>query len=228
MAKTRQTTSNGQDKATPKRAPKNRIEGVVDPPTGPAPELDIPPDPFDPETFKRDQAFDAGMGIHDLLTHIPTRKSPAPEWWFRTHPDPQYTAAFPFLELKSSSDLFLLAPQVAKAMATEPCLKIKGVTLAVNHDQEPFVLHYRIPGVDGRTDLWMNSMGVAIDTAKHTWVRCFPKSSYYHVQTSDMQRSEPTWPDLSLRDVMQMAFGENLIDDLNDPRLKILRGQSSK
>ena len=76
---------------------------------------------------------------------------------------------------------------------------------------------------------WSESALRVIDQAKSEWIRHQRKNSKttgYITITADMPEvmGEPAWPKESFEEILELAFGDKIIEDLEHPVFKTLRG----
>jgi hypothetical protein len=97
----------------------------------------------------------------------------------------------------------------------------------INRNGGPFLWPIRLPGSDGRSNQWWDGARAAAAFAKDRWVRCWANLAMnsYDAVIATAFVPEPNWPDLSLRDLLHLAFKDRLIDRHDHPILKALRGR---
>jgi hypothetical protein len=98
---------------------------------------------------------------------------------------------------------------------------------AVNRQGVLFLWPIRLPGPDGRVDEWSRTALEAAQMATKGWVRVTANLSLgaYEVFQATGQLPEPEWPNLPFPDVLRIAFKDRLIDNLDHPVLRRLRGE---
>src|SRR5262245_34601773 len=98
----------------------------------------------------------------------------------------------------------------------------------MNRQNVLFVWPVRLPGPDGKLDDWNRSALEAAAMAETQWVRVasnIPLGAY-DVFTATANWPEPSWPDLTLEEILRVAFKKRSIESLDDPTLKRLRGEA--
>jgi hypothetical protein len=183
------------------------------------------PDPFDPESLRLPQDFSAALGVKKALLTVPIRR-PAREWFIRVHPDPQYHLQTAVIELKEVGELYLVSQHLWPDLAGESTFTTKMLFLAINRQQVLFFWPVRLPGTDGRVDTWSKSALEAAQMAMHSWVRVTPDQSLgaYNVFYADHPR-DPVWPELSMQELLRIAFKDRYVDTLDHIILRQLRGE---
>jgi hypothetical protein len=181
-------------------------------------------DPFNLDSLRLGQDFETAVGVRKLITTIPVRK-PSKEWFVRTHPDSAYRLQTAVIELKEDRETYLVA-QALRSELAEPTFSPRLLVPAINRQGVLFVWPIRLPGADGRIDHWSRSAMEAADEAKSRWVRVTSNMSLgaYEVSVAAGQIPEPVWPPLSMQEIINIAFRDQMISDWSHPVLKRLRG----
>jgi hypothetical protein len=184
------------------------------------------PDPFDPAALRLSTDFAASVGVKKALLTVPVRK-PDRSWFVRVHPDPAYHLPTAVIELKEDRETYLVAPVLWPDLATEPALSPRLLFPAVNRQGVLFIWPIRLPGADGRLDEWSRTALEAAARSQKVWVRVAANLSLgaYDVFEASGQLSEPDWPATPLNELLRVAFKDRLIESLNHPVLRRLRGE---
>jgi len=148
-------------------------------------------------------------------------------WWCRVHPDERYSIATAVVELKEERETYLVAQTLWPELATEATFSPRMLFTSVNRQGVLFLWPVRLPGPDGRTDPWSQSAMEAANMARKAWVRVTANSALgaYEVFETSTNLTDPDWPTLPLRDILRVAFKGKLIDKLDHPVLRRLRGE---
>jgi hypothetical protein len=183
-------------------------------------------DPFDLNSLRLSQDFASAVGVQKLIMTVPVRK-PSKEWFVRTHPDPDYRLSTAVLELKEDREVYLVAPGLWSGLASETTFSPRMLVTAINRQGVLFLWPIRLPGPDGKVDDWNRSALAAADEARSGWVRITANMSLgaYDVAVATGQIDQPAWPDISLQEIIRIAFRDKMIDDWNHPVLQRLRGE---
>ena len=90
-----------------------------------------------------------------------------------------------------------------------------------------FLWPVRLPGSDGRVDDWSRTALEAAQLAVKTWCRVTANMALggYEVFQATGQLPEPEWPDLTLQQILRVAFKDRFITALDHPVLRKLRGE---
>lgn len=189
-------------------------------------------DPFDPAAFSvSPQALTAvqgDLGVVPLLTGISVKK-PDKQAFFRAHPSPDYSLVAPLLELKEERETYLVSPAVAVMLPGD--VTLKQLILCQTRQGALFLWPVPVPPPPGtkgaQRNEWHDSARQVLTTAYRSWVRMTADmaSGRYNVAIANGITVEPLWPEQSMRDLLELAFGrERLITELGHPLVKRLLG----
>jgi hypothetical protein len=183
------------------------------------------PDPFSPENLRLSEAYKDTIPIKKLLTTIPVCK-PGPQDFVRVHPSPEYRENFPLLELKADREEYIVATKLVPQLFGE--FANKTLFLAITKQGDPFFWPVRLPSPEGRDTGWARSAREAADRATRTWIRIRANmhlGAYDIFEAGDgVEFGEPEWPALSFWDLIKIAFKDHLIENVDHPVVKRLRG----
>src|SRR5262245_26186474 len=184
------------------------------------------PDPFDPESLRLSQDFNASMGVRKALLSVPVRK-PDKSWFVRVHPDPVYRLQTAVIELKEDRETYLVARHLWSDLATEATFKPKLLATAINRQNVVFIWEVNLPRADGRVDEWARTALEALNRASTGWVRMAANMALgaYDVFGAPGQLGDPTWPETPFPELLKVAFKDRFINDLNHLVLRRLRGE---
>jgi len=188
-------------------------------------------DELDLGRFRIDQAVEDHAGGKKLLTTIPVRK-PSKEHWIRTHPDSAFWFSTWLIELKEAGEFYLVEPEIRSLLLNcdEKCLVRKLLIPSQNRQGDIFVWPIRIPAVDETLDAWSRSSLEGARLAKRKWIRIVSNKSLgaYEIIERDGIGSELKWPELTMGEIMKVAFKDKIISDPDHPVLCELLGREAK
>jgi len=160
--------------------------------------------------------------VEAVLSRVPVRK-PSKEWFFRIHPE--YSLDSLVLELKEDGETLLLAPAIRGALLEEKCASIRTLRLGVNRQGTPFIWPVRQP-TEGRRDSWATSSLDAIQLAETCWTRMQADTSLGAYRLTKAKVDDvPRWPKEPFNELLRVAFNGAVVDSLDHPALKKLRGE---
>jgi hypothetical protein len=182
------------------------------------------PDPFDPETLRLSQDFAAMANVEQVLNTVPVRK-PGRQDFVRTHSDPAYRLVTTTLVLEDGSETYLIAPGMRNHLLGE--YKPVELVTAIMRQGTVFLWPLKLPDDTGRSNSWNDSARYAADVAQEKWVRVSSDMSLgaYRVFVASGELAEPEWPDVPMRDLLEIAFRGRIIDSPDHPVLRSLRGE---
>src|SRR5215475_2259485 len=182
------------------------------------------PDPFNPTNLRLSQSFIETAGVKKLLTTIPVRK-PRPQDFIRVHPDPAYRENFPIIELKDEREEYIVVAELVPELMGE--FVTKTLFTAINRQGTVFFWPIRLPSPDGKDLDWWRSGREAAELATKSWIRTRANVNLgaYDIFKAESVIADPEWPKLGFWELIKIAFRDHLIDRLDHPVIKRLRGQ---
>jgi hypothetical protein len=186
-------------------------------------ETRIPDDPFDLANLRLPQSFVESAGVKKLLTTVPVRK-PNPQDFVRVHPSSEYRAPLAIIDLKDDREIYLVPKSIANELPGE--FVMVTIFTAINRQGVVFLWPVRLPAADGRSNDWHKSAADAADRATRRWLRIKANMSLgaYEMFEAASSIPDPEWPELSFQELLRIAFRDRLIDRLDHPVIKRLRG----
>ena len=180
------------------------------------------PDPFDPIALRVSPNFEA-VAVKRVIVAVPVRK-PKRQEFVRVHPDEAYRLETAVVELAEERETYLVVPALLEALADE--VRLVRLYLAVPRGGGPFFWPVPLPGPDGRRNPWHEAAERAALEAARRWVRVKANmaAGSYDIDVAVAAIGEPEWPELPMRELLKLAFGERMIASLDHPVVKRLRG----
>ncbi len=178
---------------------------------------------IDFNALRLNQDYTQAAGVEKLLTTVPVRK-PSKTEFIRVHPEMQFLTML--LDLKEDRESYLVSPEllvhlsgIAVRVALKPAINRQGVL---------FLWPLRLPGEDGRSNLWHESAWEAAGLAVNRWVslRANMGLNAYDIYRGAETLSEPQWPDKSMEEILDVAFRGRFIGDPEHPVIKRLQGRA--
>ena len=182
------------------------------------------PDPFNPTNLRLSQSFVETAGVKKLLTTVPVRK-PSPQDFVRVHPDPAYRENFPIIELKDEREEYIVVAELVPVLVGE--FVTKTLFTAINRQGTVFFWPVRLPSPDGKNLDWWRSSREAAELAMKSWIRVRANMNLgaYDIFQAASVISDPEWPQLGFWELIKIAFRDHLVDRIDHPVIKRLRGQ---
>lgn len=217
---------------------KSRVSSTLAPTNGEhdelAPEVSLPtpsataptPDPFDPAQYRLSPNLSAAAGVKRMQLTIPVGNPPKSRF-VRTHPLDKYAMTAAVIDLKDDRETFLIIPEMVEELAAEPTLAIKRLTTGIDKQGSLFIWAVRLPGPDGRSNSWSESALQAVEIARKHWVRVSAnmQAGGYDLLQATGNIPDPEWPEMSFREILSTAFKGKLVDSLDHPVIRRLRGE---
>jgi hypothetical protein len=181
------------------------------------------PDPFDLDGLRLSQNFVETAGVRRLLTTVPVRR-PNPQDFVRVHAGGDYRMDVLMVDLKDEREHFLVRPELAGELAGETVMK--SLFAAISRQGVVFLWPVHIPLADGKQLEWWRSQREAAELAMSRWIRVKANMSLgaYEMFEAQGVMSEPTWPDASFQELIRIAFRDRMIDRVDHPVIRRLRG----
>ena len=146
----------------------------------------------------------------------------------RTHTDREaYWLDTFVIELKEDREVYFVSPELWPALAGESTFSPRQLVRAVSRDGTPFLWPIRLPGPDGKLDSWSQSTTEAAILAQTSWVRVAANMALgaYDLFEATGIDAEPNWPRESMSELLRVAFRGKLIEEMDHPVLRRLRGE---
>ncbi len=174
--------------------------------------------------LRLDQNFESIIGVQQVLTSVRVRK-PNNQEWFRVHPSKDMRLQSTVLRLKEEGEYYLIHRDLREALWDE--IQPVMIFTAINHDGAVFLWPVRLPKGDGRTDQFMASDIAIAKLAESKWTRrqWVPENKSHKVSTANGLTDFPVWPDTTFQKLIETAFQDKFIRDLDHPILRRLRGE---
>jgi hypothetical protein len=188
------------------------------------PKKDKTDNPFaDLDSLRLSQDFGAEIGVAKALVRVPVRRPTRTEF-IRVRDDEAYRMETSILENKEERETFLVAPDVRDQLPGDwapvrlvTCISRQGVV---------FLWPLKLTPADGRSNPWYDS---AIEGARHAvdgWVKIAADMHLgaYQVYNALGDLPEPAWPEYTFAQLLEVAFRDRFIRDMNHPAIQRLLG----
>lgn len=184
-----------------------------------------PPDPFDPASLRLGADYSAGLGVRKVISTIPNRK-PNKSEWFRVRPGEEWRLQTAVLELEKGVErsTYLVAQSLWPDLSGE--ISPAVLLTCVNRANDLFVWRVKLPGADGRSNTWTDSALQIVGAAERSWCRMVSDTAngiYTHYEPTT-ELPDPQWPALTFHEIVRIAFRGRMIDSLDHPVIRELRG----
>ena len=141
------------------------------------------------------------------------------------HPDKAYRLAVALIDFRDERDaVYLIAPNVAKEMPGE--FVMSTIYTTITRQSVVLLWPVRLPPSDGRHNEWHRSAAEAAELAMKRWIRVKanqPLGAYEMFEAAGTI-PDPEWPRETMREPLKIAFSDRLVDSLDHPVIRRLRG----
>jgi hypothetical protein len=164
---------------------------------------------LDLDSIRLPQDFGAELGVKKILDRMPVRR-PDRQWFIRVHPGKRIETFV--LELKDVNETYLVLGEARRVLPEE--LAAKVLYLAITRQNNPFFWPIRLPDPSGRLDDWNQSAMGAAKRAETKWisVKANRHAGAYDVYEATAEGlPEPEWPEMSLEELLTIAFKNRII-----------------
>lgn len=162
------------------------------------------------------QNFGETLGVKKVLTTVPVGR-PSKDRFFRTHPSPSWVFPAWILENKVSGETYLVSAEVASVLGG----LVRAVELytAIDRQNNVFFIPIPLPGPNGVRNPWHESLLQAVMRARLIWLRITANKDLggYEIFEAAAKLPEPIWPDITLDELLAIAFRGRIITNPDHP-----------
>ena len=172
-----------------------------------------------------DQSID--LGVTTEYTVIPVR-NPKPSEFFMCMADEEYSMDAHILSLKTENEWYMIDPDILPEIQLESQLRVMTLYVCVTMNYSPFVTCIPQPDEMGKINSWHTSGHRTMEEAKLCWVRRqadIANGGYVITKAMNAKLPDPKWPTITLSEIIDRAFDNFYINDIQHPVLQRLRGE---
>jgi hypothetical protein len=182
-------------------------------------------DPFDPEMLRTATTVD--VEVEQVLTTVPVRKPKRTEF-FRVHPGADYVLDIYITERDTGmeKETYLVLPNF-QPLVVEELRKVRLFTTITKHGTV-LLWPVKLPGDDdSKSRRIADSALTGAEQAKTLWTKLAwdRMLGAYTMFRAKGDLGEPQWPEKSFRDLLEIAFRNNIIDRADHPFIRELNGE---
>jgi hypothetical protein len=200
-----------------------------------APESASPPQPASLSEFETELELEAFRVDQDFAQHIQTVKKPISipvgrphnQEWICFHPNKSWRIVVNLLEDRINRRFYLVARHLFPEVMSDLRPKLL-VAYAVRRDSSWGLWPIRVKGERGDLDSYSESLHGILGQYSGQWIRVLtdqPGGVYVPVVTENVEAPVPRWPDGGFQYLFQLAFKNRVINGLDHPILRGLRGE---
>ena len=182
------------------------------------------PGSLDLGKYRISTGYGETLGSKKLITHVSVGKPGKGRFFRSSKADPNSINVYLY-EDKAENTFHLVSPEVADVLGN----LVRGMTLhlAIDRANNPFLIPVPLPDDNGQRNSWPQSLLGAIEHARDKWVRIESDKSagVYQIHEAQGLLEEPKWPELSLEELVNIAFAGRVINDLEHPKVQAALGK---
>lgn len=174
------------------------------------------------DKYRLDQSFQSS-GVKKVITHIPVDRPK--QDFFRIKNEEHFDCGL--LIDERTKDGYLLDPTIYELLIKDA--KLARLYFGVTMQGNPFFWARKLPSPDGKLDSWNESAHRIAEMAKNKWLRVTSNRELgaYEAHTVESSTKEPVWPDMSLEELIEIAFKDRMIDNEDHELVRYLLGEIS-
>jgi hypothetical protein len=178
---------------------------------------------FDFDNLRLSQNFSELAGVKKAIIHIDVGR-PNRQEFFRVRPGEAWRFETAILELKSERETYLVDKALWPVLANEIIPKV--LFTVIDRYGNLSLWPVRFPDEDGRKNKWNRSAYEAALLAQKHWIRLSSNMSEgaYEVYMAQSEIPEPEWPEMSLNEILKVAFKDKIIQTPDHPVIQRLQG----
>ncbi|MEN1679256.1 MAG: hypothetical protein AAGJ46_06655 [Planctomycetota bacterium] len=182
------------------------------------------PNPFDPASLALSQDFAATGAVKKKLSRIQVRK-PKKQEFVRVRPGADWRLTTMLLEDETAREWYVVHPSLHAELADEATPA--HLFTAITKQNDVFLWVVKAPKADGSSNPWNDSAFAATADAENDWVKVVSNMAMgqYDVYQAVAKFADPEWPPETFAELLQLAFGNRFINDINHDVLRKLRGE---
>jgi hypothetical protein len=185
-----------------------------------------PPDPFDPMSLGISTEYAAA--INEQTSTKPEGRRPNEQEYFRVSPLPEHR--LPVASIADKQDngkVYIISGPILDAVKAEFPRLVRAVLIVTAQTLIGTILAWPVPLAEDRGGKWNSQQRVASEQGKMMWTNMASNHSraQYDISTVDNPK-EVDWKSFPpFAEILRQAFSERLIDSIDHPLLKKLRGK---
>ncbi len=178
------------------------------------------------EDFRIDQNYAAHIQVRKTVVTVPVQK-PDRQTWVYINPDPAFRMSVGVLEDRENRRTFVVTPALLPEVVGD---LIPKILVAYATKQSTIALWpIRLPDESGRLDTYNESALTIVGEHAGRWVRILANQqnrAYDVLESPLVELPAPQWPTGGFEFLFATAFRGRIIDSINHPYLKMLRGEA--
>jgi hypothetical protein len=168
------------------------------------------------------QDFEGLAEVTKVVTSVAIGK-PHHHTFFRVHP--KWAELYWILELKNAmrSDFYIVDTSSVPELTTE--VSPRRLVPIITRDGSLYIWPLRISTAEKNLDAAGASSYAAARLAQQSWIRLRWNGHEFDATVAKAAIPEPTWPDITFDEMIEIAFAGKVIDSPEHPVVKTLNGE---
>ena len=195
-----------------------------EPSAKPAPHQGVPLAGVDLSSLRLSQDFASSVGVKKAILTVPVR-NPSKQSFVRVRAGVEWCFETAIMNHKEEREMFLVDRSLVDALSAE--LSPRALRLGIDTLGNLFIWPLRLPSADGRFDEWGRTALEAASLAEKSWIRVMANTQLgaFEVYEARGSLAEPAWPDLTMDQLLRVAFKDRFINSADHPIVRRLRGE---
>jgi len=156
-------------------------------------------------SLRLSQNFGQTLGVKKVLTTVPVAK-PSKDRFFRTHGSQDWVYPAWLLEDETKGETYIASEEVASLLGS----LVRAVELytVIDRQNNLSLVPVPLPGAKGVRNSWHESRLQAVIRARSVWLRISSNDATkgYDIFEATASLPEPNWPDITLDELLEIAF----------------------
>ena len=173
--------------------------------------------------WRTDPDYMKAAGTKKHITRIPNKK-PDKQQFIRVHPEPEYHFPACIIEYDETREKYIVLPEVAQELAGE----VKSVVLYpyITRSEDVFLWPIKSLVDLYMANPWVETAHQCALIAIKKWIRIVSNQATrsYEIIEPENTIPDPEWPNLSMEEILNIAFRDKIVTDLDHEIIKKLRG----
>jgi len=167
-------------------------------------------------SLRLSQNFGQTLGVKKVLTTVPVAK-PSKDRFFRTHGSQDWVYPAWLLEDETKGETYIVSEDIASLLGG----LVRPVELftVIDRQNNLSLVPVPLPGANGVRNSWHESRLQALMRAKSVWLRISSNNDLkgYDIFEATASLPEPTWPDITLNELLEIAFRGRILATVDHP-----------
>lgn len=183
------------------------------------------------ENLRLATTFDQGVMVKQKISTIPVRRPRSNLDFFRIRPGDEWQFPTYLLDIQEGDEgKYLVVPELFAEASALGKLKRVTIFMGITYPGDIiFLSDIPLPNEDGSDNGWNRSRRLAYKIAEKKWIKLRTNKDLgaYEIIEAVSELPEPVWPDepKSIVEALSIAFKDSLVDRIDHPVLKRLRGE---